>query len=110
MLPSISAGIKQHNDLAGIGINRGQVCAFEGIAVNTGKRQIVQIGFASMLLGDDMVRLMRKEYAGTRDTAVFATTSGSFVICRPKCLRDICPAHAALRKCCQAAALIEVTK
>jgi len=78
--------------------------------MNTGQRKILQRRFATVLFGNDVVGFMGKQHAEAGDKAIFATTGRPIEIGDPKRLRAIASAHAALRKCCQAAALIEVTR
>ncbi len=55
--PFINAGMKQTDELARLWVEAGDVGTFIAITVRTGESEIGQGGFASVLLGDDVVYL-----------------------------------------------------
>jgi hypothetical protein len=78
--------------------------------VNARQCEIFQLGSATVLFGDNVIGFVGEKYAEAGDAAVFAAASRPFKISGAEGQRDMRSAHAASRKCCQAAALIEVTR
>ncbi len=93
-VPSLAPGIKQQNDVAGLGINGRQVATLVAVAEGTTEGEVVQVGLATVLFGDDVIDLVRCKAESLRNPAVFAATRGALVDQPPQTSGDKGPAHA----------------
>ena len=55
--PHISPWMEQPNDLTNYRVNAGQVCALVAVAVDAAQRKVLALGWAAVLLSDDVVDL-----------------------------------------------------
>jgi hypothetical protein len=76
--PALRARVEQRSQLPGGWINRSNVGAFAPVAVNAGQRKVFGSGLATMLLRDDVIRLMGKQHIFVAHEAVLATIGGAF--------------------------------
>ena len=70
--PALDTGIEQHDHLAGLRIARSNVGPLKAITTEAGIGEIVERGLPSMLLTDDVIRLMRRKGSLIGETTVFA--------------------------------------
>jgi hypothetical protein len=77
--PNLAAGIKQADNLPGLRIDSGQVAALVAIAECAAKGEILGVGRAAVLLGDDVVDLVRGEAQRLGHSAVFAAARGTLM-------------------------------
>jgi len=54
--PAVSAGMIQWGELAGLGIERGDVGALVLVAQRAGQGEVVGLGFATVFLRNDVIR------------------------------------------------------
>ena len=87
--PSLLAWVKERNDFSDLPVHRGEVGAFEKIALDAGQREILGYCPAVMFDGDDVVNLMRNDRVLTVNQAVFATTTGPLEYQSSQCLRKV---------------------
>ena len=74
---AMSAWVKKTDDFPGLGVFGRKVRTFPAIAVPAGKRKIVRCRFPVMLLGDDVICLVRLVSVVFVDEAVLTTTTGT---------------------------------
>jgi len=69
--------MEQTDNISGRGMPSRDVRSFMAIAVETGEREVVGVGCAAMLAGDDVVDVERQRVSRGRQLAVFATARSS---------------------------------
>jgi len=75
--PEIRPGMKQTDELPGIGIKTGYVGTFVAIAVRASECEIAGNGLSPVLLGDNVVDLKGQRQCRLWNAAVFTPSSGS---------------------------------
>lgn len=78
--PAIQAPIEERYDCPILGIDGGDVRPFETIAAKARERKVGEICRPTMLLGDDVVRLLRRQHLivlNTRNTRTFRPRSAT---------------------------------
>jgi len=78
VFPNLGARIKKRGQLTRRRIEGGNIGTFAPIAVHTSQCQVFGGGFAAVLLGNDVVGLVRKQRIVFVDATVFAATACSF--------------------------------
>lgn len=73
--PAVSSRVEQAGELSCLRVNAGKVGAFVEVAAETGIGKIAEFVSTTMLFGDDMFNLKRREDMGIRKLAVFASSS-----------------------------------
>ena len=91
--PNLSAGLEQRGDLPGLGIYSRQVAALVPIAEGAAEGEVGGIGRSSVLLGDDVVDLVRGKAEPLRHPAIFAVALGALPDQPPQGGRDRGGAH-----------------
>lgn len=74
--PPLPARVEQQFDSLGLRVNARQVWPFEAITERTGQREIFQLGWAAVLLGDDMIQMKRDFREQLWEVAILAAMPG----------------------------------
>ena len=70
--PCVPSRMKQANDFASIGINAGNIRAFESIAVDASKGEVIGSSPAAVLPGNDVIDLEWRSVICRRQLAILA--------------------------------------
>ena len=87
--PSILSGMKEPRNLPGLKVDSGQVRALVEVAAVAGKRQVVWIVGAAVLLRDDVLHVMLQLGMLLAQAAVFATLAGPAAHELARCLIQV---------------------
>jgi len=73
----ISPWMEQPDDLTNYRVNAGQVCALVAVAVDAAQRKVLALGWAAVLLSDDVVDLKIEAGETLREMAVLTSKPSS---------------------------------
>ena len=75
--PPIASCVEEADDISSLGMPAGNVRAFMPVAVETRQREVVCVGCAAVLAGDDVVDVEWQRVSRGRKLAVFAPAPGT---------------------------------
>src|SRR5262249_50454598 len=93
--PPVAARVEEWHNGPGFPVDRGQITPFKPVAECAGHREIVGIGGAAVLFGDDVVDFVRREGHRLRDEAILAAVPRAQPHPAAQLGRDVRPAHGA---------------
>ena len=79
LAPALPAWVVERRESPGLGIEGGQIAPFVLVAKRAREREVLGLGCAAVLLGDDVIDLVRRERQSLRNQAVLARAAGSLV-------------------------------
>ena len=85
--------MEKKSRLAGGWINRSEIRAFKKIAITARQREVFQQGLATVLNGDDVVRLVGNNAILFMQSTVFTPSASTLPIGSPERRRDECATH-----------------
>ena len=103
-------GLNRDVNWARVWIERGDVGTLVPVTVDARQGQVIGRGLAAVLLGDDVVGLMRQQNIGLMHAAVLATASRPRAHELAERRRNVRAGHAAFVSRCRARALTSVNR